>query len=214
MLSHIYKYAIEWDFAIENPVAEIRKNKETARSYYAEDEVFYSVYEKADQVLKDMMMVAYLSGQRPADVLGIRVSNITPDHLLIGQNKTGHKLRIKLSNNEKRTGLGILIDDILTRKNDSSPYLISIKNKGITQGMLRNRFDNARIDAINKALSINDVELADKIKQFQFRDTRSKVASDMNDITAASRLLGHSKEQITRSVYVRTGQEVAPLERK
>lgn len=69
LLSHIYKYAIEWGIAKENPMARVRKNKEKSRSYYADDEVFYSVYKHADQTLKDMMMVAYLTGQRPADVL-------------------------------------------------------------------------------------------------------------------------------------------------
>lgn len=62
---------------------------------------------------------------------------------------------------------------------------------------------------MNDALSNNDQELSDKVKQFQFRDTRSKAASDMNDISAASRLLGHSKEQIAKSVYTRKGQEVS-----
>lgn len=62
---------------------------------------------------------------------------------------------------------------------------------------------------MKSALSNNDQELSDKVKQFQFRDTRSKAASDMNDINAASRLLGHSKEQITKSVYIRKGQDVS-----
>lgn len=214
LLSHIYKYAIEWGLAKENPVSGVRKNKEKGRSYYADDEVFYLVYKYADQVLKDMMMVAYLTGQRPADVLSIRTAHITKEHLLIGQNKTGHKLRIKLINNNKPTGLGMLIKDIISRKDDVGPYLISVNGRGITYSMLRNRFENARIDAINEALSNKDQELADKVKQFQFRDTRSKAASDMNDISAASKLLGHSKEQITKSVYIRKGQEVDPLERQ
>ncbi|UYZ83173.1 tyrosine-type recombinase/integrase [Entomomonas sp. E2T0] len=213
LLSHIYKYAIEWGIAKENPVAGVRKNKEKSRSYYADDEVFYSVYKYADQALKDMMMVAYLTGQRPADVLSIRMANITNEHLLIGQNKTGHKLRIRLINDDGPTGLGMLINNIISRKQEGGPYLISVNGKGITYSMLRNRFENARIDAMNEALSNKDQDLADRIKQFQFRDTRSKAASDMNDISAASKLLGHSKEKITRDVYIRIGQEVDPLER-
>lgn len=212
LLSHIYKYAIEWGIAKENPVAGVRKNKETSRSFYADDEVFYSVYKYADQALKDMM-IAYLTGQRPADVLSIRMANITKEYLLIGQNKTGHKLRIKLINNEGPTGLGKLINDIISRRKDSGPFLISVNGKGITYSMLRNRFENARIDAINEALSNKDQDLAERVKQFQFRDTRSKAASDMNDISAASKLLGHSKEKITRDVYTRISQEVDPLER-
>ena len=42
---------------------------------------------------------------------------------------------------------------------------------------------------------------------------RPKAASDMNNIELASKLLGHTKEEITRKVYIRIGQEVEPLNR-
>ena len=35
----------------------------------------------------------------------------------------------------------------------------------------------------------------------------------MNNIELASKLLGHTKEEITRKVYIRIGQEVEPLNR-
>lgn len=158
-------------------------------------------------------MIAYFTGQRPADAIKIRLSNITEDHLFIGQNKTTHKLRIKLNNDQGRSGLGMLIDDILKRKNDNSPYLITIKDRGMTYSMRRYRFENARIDAANEALTNNDEELAKRIKEFQFKDLRPKAASDMNNIELASKLLGHTKEEITRKVYIRIGQEVEPLNR-
>ncbi len=59
----------------------------------------------------------------------------------------------------------------------------------------------------------NDEELAKRIKEFQFKDLRPKAASDMNNIELASKLLGHTKEEITRKVYIRIGQEVEPLNR-
>ncbi len=78
--------------------------------------------------------------------------------------------------------------------------------------MHRIRFDNARKAAINEALANNDNDLAELISKFQFRDTRPKAASDMNDIDLASKLLGHTKEEITRKIYIRRGQEVTPFE--
>lgn len=213
VLSIIYNLAIEWGIAKNNPVTGVRKNKENPRDYYADDEVFLAVHKHAPQELQDAMMIAYFTGQRPADAIKIRLSNITEDHLFIGQNKRGHKLRIKLNNEQGRTGLGMLIDDILKRKNDDSPYLITIKDRGMTYSMRRYRFENARIDAVNEALANNDEELANRIKEFQFKDLRPKAASDMNDITLASKLLGHTKEAITRKVYIRIGQEVEPLNR-
>jgi hypothetical protein len=50
-------------------------------------------------------------------------------------------------------------------------------------------------------------DLANRIAQFQFqfqfRDIRPKAASEINDLSDASVLLGHSKEGITERVYRR-----------
>lgn len=101
----------------------------------------------------------------------------------------------------------------MKRKNDNSPYLITIKDIGMTYSMRRYRFENARIDAANEALANNAEELAKRIKEFQFKDLRPKAASDMNNIELASKLLGHTKEEIIMKVYVRVGQKVEPLNR-
>ncbi|MCW2270987.1 MULTISPECIES: hypothetical protein [Pseudomonas] len=55
-----------------------------------------------------------------------------------------------------------------------------------------------------KAVSERKPELADRIAQFQFRDTRPKAAAEITDLADASLLLGHSKEGITERVYRRT----------
>lgn len=213
-LSHIYNTAIEWGMAETNPVQGVRKNKEKPRDYYAEDIVFDAVLKHASSELKDIMGIAYLTGQRPADVIKVKVKDITQDHLLIGQNKTGHKIRIKLNTENGRTALGLLIDNILKRKKDHNPSLVTINGIGITYAMRRARFDEAREKAFQEALTNNNEELSEQIKKFQFRDLRPKAATDMDDINLASKLLGHTKQQITELIYIRKGQEVEPLERK
>jgi len=211
MLSIIYNYAIDKGYTDHNPAEKVKKNKEKARDYYAYDEVFYSVYNYAEQVIKDLMLVAYLTGQRPTDVRDIRLFDISKDHLYIGQDKTEKKLRIKLNIDNARTELGKVIDDIIARKKDNSPFLFSCDGDHLTYAMFRKRFTKARSLALNEALEKNDTYLANKIQDFQFKDVRPKAASDINDLSAASMLLGHTKEQITKSVYVRIGQEVEPL---
>ena len=52
-------------------------------------------------------------------------------------------------------------------------------------------------------------ELAAKILAFQFRDARPKAASEMT-LDEAKRLLGHSSEQITKTVYRHVGERVEP----
>jgi len=59
---------------------------------------------------------------------------------------------------------------------------------------------------------VNRPDLADHIAKFQFRDIRPKAASEFVDIADASKLLGHSKEEITRRVYRRVGAIAKPSE--
>ena len=61
-----------------------------------------------------------------------------------------------------------------------------------------------------KALSEKQLELANRIAQFQFRDIRPKAASEINDLADASLLLGHSKEGITERAYRRVGAIAKP----
>ncbi|MNJ67571.1 hypothetical protein D3C77_637550 [compost metagenome] len=60
------------------------------------------------------------------------------------------------------------------------------------------------------AIENQDKELAEQIKQFQFRDIRPKAASEIGDLTHASRLLGHTDKRITETVYRRVGEVVKP----
>ena len=75
--------------------------------------------------------------------------------------------------------------------------------------MLRNRWDDAREKAAIKAATHGDPALAASIRQFQFKDIRPKAASEI-ELTHASRLLGHSTEEITKKVYRRVGEIVKP----
>ena len=57
--------------------------------------------------------------------------------------------------------------------------------------------------------NLGDPEIADEIRQFQFRDIRPKAASE-TDLDHASKLLGHTRQQITQTVYRRVGETVKP----
>ena len=75
--------------------------------------------------------------------------------------------------------------------------------------MLRNRWDDAREKAAFKAATNGDPTLSANIRLFQFKDIRPKAASEI-ELTHASRLLGHSTEEITKKVYRRVGEIVKP----
>ena len=80
------------------------KNKETPRDYYANAVVWDAVYGMAEPELKEAMDLAYLTGQRPADVISMRSDDTEGDshhpskYLLIskhGKRMTKGMLRLR-----------------------------------------------------------------------------------------------------------------------
>ena len=212
-LSHVFNIAREWGLTTkENPCQGVRKNKETPRDYYANDVVWDAVYKKAAQELKDAMDLAYLTGQRPADVLVMRKDDAEGGYLGVQQNKTHKKLRIQLTADGKANSLGRLIAEITERnaQHTSNYLIVSRHGKRMTATMLRKRWDIAREKAKLAAIEIGDDLLAAKIGGFQFRDIRPKAASEILDVGEASLLLGHTKGDITERVYRRVGAIAKP----
>ncbi|MNF87653.1 Phage integrase family protein [compost metagenome] len=215
LLSHVFNIAREWGYTEkENPCSRVRRNKEKVRDYYAADDVWEAVYATAVQELKDAMDLAYLTGQRPADTIKVLVGDITQDFLLVGQGKTEKRLRIRLTDGENPTGLGVFLDELLERRAmkgfKGSHIITNASGLRMSYPMLRNRWDEARASAARKAIKDSNPDLAERIKQFQFRDIRPKAASEIEDLGHASRLLGHTKEQITKKIYRRIGEIVQP----
>jgi integrase len=142
----------------------------------------------------DAMNVALLTGQRPADVLKIRCSDIRNGALWIVQNKTGARIGIEITGE---------LEAVIARISDRprraiSPYLIQDENgQPLTYFALRSRFDKAR-----EAAGVS----------FQFRDLRAKAATDTGDLAHSQKLLAHKNRDMTEH-YVRSriGERVKPL---
>lgn len=212
-LSHVFNTAREWGLTTkENPCRGVKKNKETPRDYYAKDIVWDAVYRQAVPELKDAMDLAYLTGQRPADVISLRKTDVEGDWLLVKQGKTAHKVRVIMRQDGADNSLGTLLKQIASRNEHFvSPYLIlSARGRRVTQHMLRDRWEAAREAAQKSAIEAGDPELGAMIREFQFKDIRPKAATEINDLKEASRLLGHTEEEITRAVYVRRGAIAKP----
>jgi integrase len=213
LLSHVFNIAREWGLTNkENPCQGVRKNKEKPRDYYANDEVWAALYKQAPAELRDAMDLAYLTGQRPADVLAMRRDDMIGDYLRVSQGKTGKLLRIHLNNGDARSSLGLLLDQIMERNAAHlSPFFI-VNENGLRMSweMLRNRWALTREKAADIAFKKGKTDLATRIRLFQFRDIRPKAASEIVDLGDASLLLGHSKEGITERVYRRIGSIAKP----
>lgn len=213
LLSHVFNMAREWGFTQrDNPCRGVRKNKEAPRSYYAEADVWDAVRTAGSDDLRDAMDLAYLSGQRPADVLKMSEYDIQNDELRVQQNKTGHALRIRLHIDGAATELGACVDRLLARKvrSMSGELICTARGQPLTLKMLRDRFEAARKIAATKAEKAKQDDLAKRIKAFQFRDIRPKAASEITSLEDASSLLGHTDKGITKRVYRRAGEVVKP----
>ncbi|KXB21615.1 phage integrase [Xylella fastidiosa] len=210
--SMVWNMALEWGYtANANPIKGLRKNKETPREFYVDDAVWTAVYRAASDALRDAMDLAYITAQRPADVLKMRYTDISDGALELRQNKTKKRLRILLEENGEQTALGGLINRIKQRNRQVSSFFIIATPQGVplNSRKLADRFQIARSKAATLATEAGDADLAKRILTFQFRDIRSKAASEL-PLDHASKLLGHTKQEITQRVYRRKGEVVSP----
>lgn len=204
LFSHIFNFARERGLTDKaNPCAGIKGYKETGRDAYIDDATYRAVWEAAEQHLRDAMDLAYLTGQRPADVRKMSQSDIASGAVSVRQNKGGKLLRVSVEGE-----FAAVIERINARK--VSGFTLAAKDgQKLTKAMLRGAFDRARLEAIKAHPA-----LADKIKAFQFRDLRAKAGTDTEELrgmAAAKDQLGHSTETMTAHyVRHRRGKLVKP----
>lgn len=118
-------------------------------------------------------------------------------HCGVTQNKTGKKLRIAIVGE-----LALVVDRVMNRPRVRvGPALIQNDAGGrLTYAAMRCRFDKAR-----QAAGVD----------FQFRNLRTKAASDTQDLAHAQKLLGHESRSMTEHyTRDRAGQLVEPLRRR
>ena len=208
VFSVIWNKARGWGYTdIANPCEGIEGHTVKKSTIYITDDLYSTVYKHANAPLRDAMDLAYLTGQRPADALGMTEFDIISGMLIVTQDKTSKPLRIKISGELKE-----LIDRIHTRKESfkvvTGALLINQQGRRLTHPMLRNYFDEARQAAIVEA-----PEREEFIKKFKFRDLRAKAADDISDSRTeqeASNLLGHDNVKTTQKHYLRRGRIVSP----
>jgi len=204
-----------WNFArgagitdLPNPCAGVKGFTEEGRDVYIEDTVFDAVWKAADAPLRDALDLAYLTGQRPADVLRMRETDIKNGTLWIDQGKTNKKLRMGISGQ-----LADLIKRIAERKQTfkirSLALVCNESGQQLGRDALRFRFEAARAAAIK-----SNPRLKNEIEVYQFRDLRAKAGTDKadsGDLVQAQKQLGHSTVKMTEHyVRSRAGEKVNP----
>jgi len=205
LLSHIWNFARGAGLTnLANPCAGIKGFKEDGRDVYVDNAVFAAVYAAAAPGLRDALDLAYLTGQRPADMLKITQANLKDGAIEISQNKTRKKLRIEIVGE-----LAKLLARIDKRPAVGIGLINNSDGQRMTTYMLRYAFEAAR----EKAASEHP-EIEKEIRNFQFRDLRAKAATDVDDVSGiavAQAQLGHTTTAMTaRYVRHRRGKLVKP----
>ncbi|THU01553.1 integrase [Lampropedia puyangensis] len=195
LLSHIFNKAREWGYTnAANPCQGVRGFREKGRSRYVLDGEFAAVKQAAKPFVMDAMDLAYLTAQRPADLLKMKWADIHSGALHIRQNKTGALLAIEVSGD-----LAHVLERIQSRPVEKRSEWVLQRDCGhqLSYHGLFVAFEKAR-----KSAGVS----------FQFRDIRAKAATDLGDLAHAQQLLGHSKRDMTEH-YVRSrqGVKVMPL---
>jgi len=201
LLSHIWNFARDKGYtALPNPCAGIKGFKEDGRDVYIEDDQFQAVWKHADQAVRDAMDLAYLLGQRPADVLGLTEMDVRDGAIHLQQGKTKAKLRVEVS-----AELQSLLDRIAARKRGHKVHntrlIVNERGRSMSVAAMSRRWKKA-------------CELA-KVSGIQFRDLRAKAGTDKTesagDIRQAQAQLGHTSVVMTETyVRKRRGTKVTP----
>lgn len=173
-----------------NPCAGIRGWK-SRRDVYVADAQLRDAIGKVDAVLAGFLELAYLTGQRPSDVLAMRRQDIQDGTLWVRQGKTGAKVRIVV------VGPLQALLARLTGQPVASVYLIrDERGQPFTLAALRKRFKRHGFD-------------------WQIRDLRAKAASDVETAKEAQALLGHAAATTTDGyIRRRAGAKAKPVMRK
>lgn len=206
--SHMFNKARSWDYTQNaNPATGVKGYDLDKREVYVTDEVYNAVRAHASAPLKDAMDLAYLTGQRPGDMLDMTERDIIDGALNVKQHKTKTRRRIRVEGE-----LAELIDRIKARKAGykvwSANLTVNTRGLRLSKTTMRRYWVAARAAAAKA-----NPKLREAILEFWFYDLRAKAADDVSELhgdQAASNLLGHGSVAITQRHYLRKGKIVGP----
>ena len=92
LLSHVFRYAIRWGVAKDNPCRRVSRNPEKPRNRYVSDDELELLLSVCPPFLQVYVGLKRLTGLRCGDMLSIKLSDLTDEGLVVTQGKTGTRL--------------------------------------------------------------------------------------------------------------------------
>lgn len=168
-----------------NVVKDVSSVTIKARDRLLTSEEYERIYTHASPLLKAIMTLLYLTGQRISDILDIRLQNITEQGIFVKQIKTKNNLIIGWSDE-----LRDAVEEAKKLNPVRGMYLFHRGGHKLSYVSVRKLWDKAREKA--------------GVKDAQMRDIRAKSGTDARDQGLDSqKLLGH-KSSRTHQIYLRS----------
>jgi integrase len=171
--SIVMSYGVDLDILPANPVSGMKGLKTGTHTKWEPEEV-RSVIALGDRKISTAVALAWYTGQRESDVLGMRWCDIKDGYLTVTQDKTGNELKIKLHAD--------LIDFLAEIRNEDPEgyYIVSGKER-MTGGAFRAAF-RRRMDRIG---------FSDKTFHGIRKGVASSLAENGSSIKEIAAILGH-----------------------
>lgn len=189
--------AIRWGAIDRNPITGVELPAVPKRTRYVTDAELAAARELASERLRVAVDLAYLTGLRQGDVLGLTRASLTDEGIEVTASKTGKAMVITWTDE---------LREVVKRAKALPPQL---PGQWLVRTREGERYTPSGFASLWQAL-MRRVKAAGG-EPFQFKDIRAKTASDSASLTEASERLQHSTTAITSARYMRRAARIKPL---
>jgi integrase len=200
VLSSAFSYAVSFWFWMDlNPLKQVKRPKFKPRTRYVTHEEYDGVRAMAPLRVRLAMELAYLTGQRQGDVIGLRWADID-DKIHFVQGKTGKRIGMRIG-----PKLEAVLDECWKLPgggHEGGEYVLTRKTIG-------GRYTSEGFRALWQRTIGRWVRMGGR--RFNFHDLRGKCVSDSKSLQEASDRAGHIDQTMTKRVYDRNERVVDSL---
>lgn len=201
LFSHVFTKAIRWGLHEGiNPCMSMERNKEKPARRYISDSDFLTVYKLAPAPVRFAMAIAYLTGQRQADILNLKRGQFSDQGIVFTQAKTGAAVLVAWS-----PALTKAVNRAI--KHGGAESITWVVHDGRGNGYTSSGFQTAWQRLMKRCTTPDEHGNQPIAERFTFRDIRAKARSDGDD----KHLLGHANPDAMARIYQRKPVPVSPV---